>query len=125
MIEEGAIFWIDNFPPLDGLISARRPVVVIDCADEDPVVVVGITTRMDDPDAIPLPDTVSEPGSSTGLAQRSFAVPRWIVQVGRSHFRSENHCGRLPSVTLSRLAAAVDAVLAQWPPPKLPPADLP
>src|SRR5258708_3406426 len=100
-IKEGYIFWVNGFPPLDGSDPTRRPCIVIDFVDDDPVVVVGVTTDLTDPERIDLPNLQDEPGASTGLPLRCCAIPRWIIQLERTRLFREEWIGCLPQVTLA------------------------
>lgn len=111
----GDVYWLDGCPPLDGEISERRPVVIIDDAEAlqkgaDPVIVVGVTTSdCQDPDRVDLPNELEAPGTTSGLPRPCCALPRWTIQVDRSRLRER--AGSLPKVTLEQLVSAVESWL--------------
>lgn len=118
-IRQGGVYWVRDFPPLDGGQRKHRWVVVIDDPEYlkgggDPVSVVACSTtvREDEADRVKLPSRADTPTCRTGLTQTCWAVPRW-------HFRLYRHrltdCrGQIPSARLidifiayrNRLAAA-------------------
>ena len=123
-IEVGQIYWVHDFPPLDGVEPSRRPAIVIDLVDGDPIVVIGVTTERTDPDRIDLPNLRDEPGATTGLPDRCSAIPRWIINLDRNRIHMHEYAGYLPQVTLTMLSDAVDEILSEWPPRvKLPKSD--
>jgi mRNA-degrading endonuclease toxin of MazEF toxin-antitoxin module len=111
-IRPGDIFWHDRFPPLDGGVASRHPVIVVDddatlAEGRRTVVVVGVTsTDCDDFDRVDLPNRHDEVGAETGLDRPCCALPRWFVTVARATLRER--LGRLPEVTLAKLMEAVD-----------------
>jgi mRNA-degrading endonuclease toxin of MazEF toxin-antitoxin module len=116
----GDVFWVDDFPPLDGNQLGRHPVIVVD----DPValnsgcpevLVVGVTTTTcDDHDQIELPNEADHPGTTTGLPQQCCALPRWFVPVERARLR--DRAGHLPRATLERLLSAIEARWEEYDP---------
>jgi mRNA-degrading endonuclease toxin of MazEF toxin-antitoxin module len=113
-IKQGAIFWLDDCPTLEGDVLKRRPVVVIAppqmLATEIAVVpVVACTTTHNprtDPDAIELPGLDRNPGCSTGLKTRSWLIPRWLVPVPREKLTFQ--CGYISRKLLHRAVQAIE-----------------
>lgn len=109
-MQSGEAYWIDDFPPLDGVTPKRRPAIYIDLTDEAPpseaayLLFVGTTTghvdRLADPDAIFVP---------LGLPQPSWVLPRWIREVPRS--RIGDPAGRLAAAQTEEL---LDSILARF-----------
>ncbi|HEY4329822.1 MAG TPA: type II toxin-antitoxin system PemK/MazF family toxin [Phycisphaerae bacterium] len=122
-IRQGEIYWIDNFPALDGQHAKRRPVIVlghVDASDHlSPVLVVGIShtasTSERDLDKIQLPDLQQTPTAKTGLDRASWALPRWALIIEVIHFQKPvGHVKgellrRIVRATLQRRTRANDA----------------
>jgi mRNA-degrading endonuclease toxin of MazEF toxin-antitoxin module len=112
-IRQGEIYWIENFPPLDGQVAKNRPVLVIGSVDpknpKAPVLVVGIShtasTPEKDPDMERLPDTQQSPSAKTGMTRPSWALPRWVLPVNRERFGDP--CGYVKGELLRRIVKAV------------------
>lgn len=111
-IRLGDIFRVRNCPPLDGHAWSDRPVVILTPQPEldsgqDPVLAIGITTSVpDDHDAVPLPNEEDcHHPTMTGLTERSWALPRWMVQVLREALT--DHVGRAHLVAVEQLVEAV------------------
>ncbi|HBS30115.1 MAG TPA: hypothetical protein DEB06_11865 [Phycisphaerales bacterium] len=118
-IRQGQVYWIDDFPPLDGDRSKRRPVIVI----SPPIVlrrpatlvlVVAVSTSPrptpEDHELIELPHRGRDPTTTSGLNRPSWAVPRWLLPVERS--RLVQLAGYISGDTLRDLLEALDN---RWP----------
>jgi mRNA-degrading endonuclease toxin of MazEF toxin-antitoxin module len=114
-IRQGAIYWIDDCPPLDGETAKRRPVIVLSPKSElqmgGAVAVVACSasvTEGQNPDRIPLPNLQDNPRAKTGLPRPCWAVPRWLLAVD-DRSRLVDKAGYVSGPLLTRI---IEAVLA-------------
>lgn len=113
-IRQGAIYWLDDCPPLEGDQQKRRPVVVIDSSEalrrnKPEVLVVAVSSTAMNADRVPLPTRDRDQRATSGLDRPSWAVPAWYLAVRRDHLR--DHAGHVSGALLTRIVAAVVAAM--------------
>ena len=121
-IQARDIYFIENFPPLDGHNEKGRYVVVILPPGKDGrVLVVGITTQPDfaaGREAIPVPNSRTVRACPTGLTKPSWALPDWRVLVHQAAFPpSPINAQPLNALTFNAIARAVKVRAARNDPP--------
>ncbi|MBL9030345.1 MAG: type II toxin-antitoxin system PemK/MazF family toxin [Phycisphaerae bacterium] len=113
-VRQGAIFWLDDCPPLEGDRQKRRPVVVVDAPEvlrrnQSDVLVVAISSTAMNADRVRLPTRDREPRATTGLARPSWVVPGWYLAVQRDRLR--DRAGHVSGALLRRIVGAVMAAM--------------
>lgn len=110
---QGGIYRLRDCPPLDGDECSDRPVVILTPqseidSGENPLIAVGITTfPPDDHDAVWLPNEADcGVRVMTGLSERSWALPRWMIWLYRSALTKPE--GYVPKVLVVELGEAVE-----------------
>lgn len=120
MIRQGAIYWLENCPPLDGQDTKRRPVIVITPSAilKNPtsiLVVVAVSTkrsRGDRRDEVLLPNRTQNRQTTTGLAEPCWAVVRWSLAL-RDRSRLGDRIGFVSGQSLTQILIAFEEFIAQ------------
>jgi hypothetical protein len=116
-VRQGDIYWVDDFPPLHGDESKRRPVIVVSSAAMlrrgELVLVVACTTSVlaSDTEAIELPNTTRTPQARSGLSRATWAVPSWWLATTPQ--RLTEYPGFIRGDLLRRLVAAASKRIAE------------
>ncbi len=116
-LRQGQVYWVDAFPPPDGVAVKRRPVVVVSPPEvllrgSGTVLVVAVSASnlesSGETDRVPLPNRTQNPAARTGLPRPSWAIPRWLLPTDRE--RLVDLAGYVSGATLRRILLAVE----QW-----------
>ena len=112
-IRTGAIHILSQCPPLHGQELKNRPVVVIAVEpDKLDVLLVAVSTTVlsSVTDRIQLPDRSTQPQTTSGLKEPSWAVPEWYLRVQVQSL--DKKIGYISGVNLRKIAKAVQVHIA-------------
>ncbi|MBL8745242.1 MAG: type II toxin-antitoxin system PemK/MazF family toxin [Phycisphaerae bacterium] len=113
---QGQVYFVDC-PPIDGGSAKKRPIVLVSTRAEIErgglLRVVVCTTSPEregtrDADRVEIPSQASHPTSTSGLSERSWALPRWRFPIDRARL-TEPAVGYVNRQTLTRILEAVEA----------------